>query len=437
MENLGHEDEHREFKNNTTELEDGIVSLSAMLNKSCHGEVLFGVRDDGDVVGMDIGKTTLKKISETVIRSMDPPVLPVLEIRESSDGKEYISMSAKGNDRPYLVKGIAYIRCGEENRRASQHELKMMLRSSDDHLAESLSRNQDLSFTELCLILKGKGIDMADDTRLHHSFDLLNSEGRFNIQAELLSDQNISPLTVFIFSGLDRTTLTYRTDYSGQSLLTEMKGVLDFMRSINERYVVVSSGERTEQDLFDYEAFKEAWVNACVHNNWLSMIPPAVYVFDDRLEVVSYGSKPYWLTDEDFFKGRSMPVNESLMRTFIQTRISEHSGHGIPVIVNAYGKDAFDFSSGQVVVTIRFSRSRIASTFRESRSGLTENELRVFDAIRTYPTKNQKELSKMTGLSEGHVIKTVVKLRKMGLIERKGSRKAGYWSVDVTNSTAL
>ena len=43
----------------------------------------------------------------------------------------------------------------------------------------------------------------------------------------------------------------------------------------------------------------------------------------------------------------------------------------------------------------------------------------------------------MTGLSEGHVIKTVVKLRKMGLIERKGSRKAGYWSVDVTNSTAL
>ena len=346
-------------------------------------------------------------------------------------------MSAKGNDRPYLVKGTAYIRCGEENRRASQHELKMMLRSSDDHLAESLSRNQDLSFTELCLILKGKGIDMADDTRLHHSFDLLNSEGRFNIQAELLSDQNISPLTVFIFSGLDRTTLTYRTDYSGQSLLTEMKGVLDFMRSINERYVVVSSGERTEQDLFDYEAFKEAWVNACVHNNWLSMIPPAVYVFDDRLEVVSYGSKPYWLTDEDFFKGRSMPVNESLMRTFIQTRISEHSGHGIPVIVNAYGKDAFDFSSGQVVVTIRFSRSRIASTFRESRSGLTENELRVFDAIRTYPTKNQKELSKMTGLSEGHVIKTVVKLRKMGLIERKGSRKAGYWSVDVTNSTAL
>ena len=77
------------------------------------------------------------------------------------------------------------------------------------------------------------------------------------------------------------------------------------------------------------------------------------------------------------------------------------------------------------------------SGFRESRSGLTENELRVFDAIRTYPSKNQKELSKMTGLSEGHVIKTVVKLRKMGLIERKGSRKAGYWSVDVTNSTAL
>ena len=86
MDNLGREGEHLEFKESTTELEDGIIALSAMLNKSCSGEVLFGVRDNGDVIGMDIGKTTLKKISEAVWRNIDPSLLPIIEVRTASDG---------------------------------------------------------------------------------------------------------------------------------------------------------------------------------------------------------------------------------------------------------------------------------------------------------------------------------------------------------------
>lgn len=430
MDNIGHEDEHKEFKENTSEIDDGIISLSAMLNKSCKGEVFFGIKDNGDIIGMDIGKTTLKRMSETVFRSIDPPVLPSIEIHVASDGKKYISMAAVGNDRPYIVKGAAYVRCGKEDRKATQHELKLMLRSSEDHITESAAHNQNLTFTELCLILKGKGIDVSDDERLYHSLDLINSEGKFNIQAELLSDENRCPLTVFIFDGMDRTTISYRTDYSGQSLLTEMKEVLDFMKSMNERYVIVSSEERIERDLFDFEAFKEAWVNACAHNNWLSMIPPSVYVFDDRLEVLSYGSRPYWLSEEDFFNGRSMPVNESLMRVFIQARFSEHSGHGIPIIVKSYGKEAFDFSSGQITVTMKFTRPRLASTFRHSRTGLTEKEQMVYDAIKSNPSKTQIELASITGLSKGFVSKTTAKLKEMSLIERKGSRKTGYWAVE-------
>lgn len=430
MDNIGHEDEHKEFKENTSEIDDGIISLSAMLNKSCKGEVFFGIKDNGDIIGMDIGKTTLKRMSETVFRSIDPPVLPSIEIHVASDGKKYISMAAVGNDRPYIVNGAAYVRYEKENRAATQHELKLMLRSSEDHITESAAHNQNLTFTELCLILKGKGIDVSDDERLYHSLDLINSEGKFNIQAELLSDENRCPLTVFIFDGMDRTTISYRTDYSGQSLLTEMKEVLDFMKSMNERYVIVSSEERIERDLFDFEAFKEAWVNACAHNNWLSMIPPSVYVFDDRLEVLSYGSRPYWLSEEDFFNGRSMPVNESLMRVFIQARFSEHSGHGIPIIVKSYGKEAFDFSSGQITVTMKFTRPRLASTFRHSRTGLTEKEQMVYDAIKSNPSKTQIELASITGLSKGFVSKTTAKLKEMSLIERKGSRKTGYWAVE-------
>lgn len=429
MDNIGKEGEHIEFKESTTELEDGIIALSAMLNKSCSGRVLFGVRDNGDIIGMDVGKTTLKKISEAVWRDMDPTLLPTIEVHTATDGRTYISMSARGNERPYLVKGVAYIRCGEENRRATQHELKAMLRSSEDHLADTTSRNQELTFTELCLLLKGRGYDVSDDKRLHRSLNLMNDEGKFNMQAELLSDENRCPLTVVVFNGLDRTSMSYRTDYGGQSLLTEMTGILNYVRSLNERSVIVSDGVRQEQDLFNFNAFKEAWVNACAHNNWMSMMSPSVHIFDNRIEVISYGNRPYWLSDEDFFSGRSMPVNESLMRVFIQAGLSEHSGHGIPIIVASYGKEAFQFDTGQVIVTMRFPRMRLAASSRETRATFTENELLIYDAIKSNPAMTQDAISELTGLSKGFVIKTITKLKQSGILRREGSRKSGRWVI--------
>jgi hypothetical protein len=47
MLNVGREDESKEFKKSTVELEKGLVSLTAMLNKHCKGEVLFGVKVNG------------------------------------------------------------------------------------------------------------------------------------------------------------------------------------------------------------------------------------------------------------------------------------------------------------------------------------------------------------------------------------------------------
>lgn len=430
MENLGREDEHIEFKESTTELEDGIIALSAMLNKSCSGEVLFGVRDNGDIIGMDIGKSTLKKISETIWRDMDPRLLPVIEIRTASDGRKYISVSARDSERPYLVKGVAYIRCGEENRRATQHELKSMLKSSDDYLAESRSHNQQLTFTELCLFLKSRGYDIEDSRRMHYSLNLINDEGTFNMQAELLSDENRHPLTVILFKGLDRTSLSYRTDYGGHSILTEMKEVLNYVESLNETSVIVSDAERSEQNLFNFNAFREAWVNACVHNNWMSMMSPSVHIFDDRIEVISYGTKPYWLSDEDFFFGRSMPVNESLMNVFIQAGMCGQSGRGVPEIVSHYGREAFFLSYGLTVVTLKFTRPRFASANRESKTGFSKNELLVYDAIKSNPSMTQDSIAELTKLSKGHVVKTISKFKRAGILKREGSRKTGRWIID-------
>ena len=84
-------------------------------------------------------------------------------------------------------------------------------------------------------------------------------------------------------------------------------------------------------------------------------IPKSVFLFDDRIEVLSYGSLPFNMSEEDFYAGKSRPINRSLFEIFALSSLAEQSGHGVPLIVERYGKKAFDFSSGTIVVTIPFA----------------------------------------------------------------------------------
>ncbi|MGN1044500.1 MAG: RNA-binding domain-containing protein [Candidatus Methanomethylophilaceae archaeon] len=429
MDNVGKESEKLEFKKSTAELEEGIVSLTAMLNKSGSGEVLFGVNNNGDVVGQNVGNTTYKDISQKISNIVDPPITARIETRYSTDGKEYISVSATGRERPYACKGQIYIRCGEEDRKVPMSELRNMFIGSRDNLIYSLSNDQELTFKELCSILDESIPGHKDTPGLWKSLNLTNSEGRFNIQGQLMSDQNPTVISVVIFGGTDRTYISHRTEFSGHCLLRQVTDSLNYVVSLNETSVDVGAGIRREARLFDADAFREAWINACVHNNWLESTPPTVHIFDDRMEIISYGTKPYWLSEEDFFEGRSYPVNESLMRLFIMVGLSEHTGHGVPVIVNRYGRGSFKMSNAGITVTLSFGRERAAADLRGGDVRLTDNERMVLDALEIYPRYTLDCVAEITGLSRSYVGKVVVKLKEMGVLEREGSRKKGVWSV--------
>ncbi len=429
MANIGREDETQEFKESTAEMNEAMEAICAMLNNSGKAHVFFGVRDDGTVIGQMIGKNTLKDISKSVRESIEPPVIAKIKVLNTSDGKEYISVETQGTARPYSVKGNILVRTGAENRKAPLSEIRRMILSSGDNLLDTSSYNQELTFKELCTLLRDNGFDVQDDERLRKSFGLLNSDGRLNYQAQLLSDQNDIPLSVAMFRGADRSDMTFRKDYGGRSLLTEVNQVLDFVQAQNEVSVQVGPGSRKERELFDGNAFREAWINACVHNNWIGHIAPTVHIFDDRMEIISYGSIPYWLSLEDFFSGKSLPVNDALMRVFVQTRLTEHTGHGIPVITSAYGKEAFDLTNGTVTVTLRFHGLRSAASRHPEEYPLTEREMSVLDAIRSNPNAKLNDVAYMSGVSRAYVGKIVVKLKDKGLIERIGNQRTGYWKI--------
>lgn len=429
MDNIGYENERVEFKENTIELDKGIRSLVAMLNKNGNGTVFFGVKNNGDVVGQDIGKTTLRTITQFIDNHVDPAIIAEVIVMDSSDGRKYISVKAKGDNRPYACRGIIYIRTGEEDRVAPMSELRKMFESSGDNLKHSLSNNQKLTFRGLCSFMDQRGIRITDNKHMHSNFNLLNTDGRFNIQGQLLSDQNPSVLSVVVFSGKDRLRMSMRKEFQGSCLLKEAADVLEYIKTLNETFVTVDSGFRKENRMFDEDAFKEAWINACAHNRWILSISPAIHIFDDRMEIISYGDKPYWLDTEEFYTGKSMPVNDSLMRIFELSGLSEHTGHGVPIIVNRYGRDNIRISNTGIVVTIPFVFERSIARVRNDDRLLTKKEELLIDMIRTNPRNTLDVIAKMCGISRSYVGKSVVKLQKEGIIARQGSNKDGIWIV--------
>jgi ATP-dependent DNA helicase RecG len=54
--NIGQESEWVEFKESLSQLDKGLRSLTAMLNKNDRGEVYFGVADNGEALGLMVGK---------------------------------------------------------------------------------------------------------------------------------------------------------------------------------------------------------------------------------------------------------------------------------------------------------------------------------------------------------------------------------------------
>lgn len=430
--NLGKENEKTEFKESLSQLEKGLKSLTAMLNKNNEGVVYFGVDDEGGITNkITIGKDTFSDIQKKAKELIEPQI--VLDIEEFNDeeGKKFIRVSAKGEDTPYSFDGRYYIRITNTDERVSNNLLrKLLVNEKFDIITQIKAPRQDLSFNLLTNMLSSKNLHVSENEQLYRNFSLLDSDGQFNLMAYLLADNAGVALTTVRFSGTNKAAMSERKDYNKHCLLYSVIEVLDYISALNTIRVDLSQGKRIETPLFDFEAFREAWLNACLHNSWQEKLSPVVNIFDDRIEVVSYGGLPYKLSEEDFYKGVSIPVNRALMLIFLAAGLTERTGHGIPKIVEAYGKEAFTISDYIVTVTIPFNfeppfvnKVKIINVD----AYLSKNQQNVLEYLDNNYNATLQEVADYTKLSLPGIKKIVAKLQDYGLLERVGSKKTGIW----------
>ncbi len=429
--NLGIESEKIEFKKSTSELNEGVISLAAMLNKHGEGTVYFGVKNNGEVIGQkDLNENTLRDVSRKIAEWIKPQIIPNIAL-ELIDDKKVIKVFAKGNNIPYSAFGTYYSRSFDEDKQLSPEMLKALINreGEPDYIVNKLASNQNLTFKML------KGLYISNDIRINNekfeeNLGLKTNDDKYNYMAELLADSNDLSIKVVTFAGTDKTVMLKRTDYGEKCLLLSVNNVLEYMESINETKVKVGGIQRIEEKYFDFSSFKEAWLNACVHTKWSEEIPPAVYIYDDRIEIVSNGGLPSALTKEDFFAGISKPINKKLLKIFGDLDYIDQTGHGIPLIVKKYGKNAFYISEHTVIVTIPLNKELLDNIKDENIFvDLSEAENKILSLIKNNNEYKTSDLIRLTNYSESYINKILRLLKEKEYIKRVGANKNGHWNV--------
>ena len=431
MMNLGMENETLEFKKSTSELDEGVISLSSMLNKHGEGTLYFGVKNDGTVIGQkDINESTLRDVSRKVAEGIKPQVIPEISL-QLIDDKKIIKVTVKGNANIYSAFERYYIRSFDEDKKVSPDMLRELINSKGepDLIVNEPTIRNDLTFETLkgLYLIKGHKIN---DEQFENNLKLYTNDGRFNYMAELLSDNNDISIKVVTFAGKDKTVMLKRTEYGMKCLISAVNEVLEYMDVINETKVKLGGKKRIEENYFDYACFKEAWLNACIHTRWIEKIPPAVYIFDDRIEIVSNGGLPKALNKTDFFKGVSKPVNQALLNVFTNLDLIDQTGHGVPLILNKYGEQAFYISDNTIIVTIPINKELLEKVDKPNYEiELSETEQKVYNCISENENITISELSDKVSIGDRQVMRVLNSLKNKNIIRREGSNKNGVWKI--------
>ena len=126
-----------------------------------------------------------------------------------------------------------------------------------------------------------------------------------------------------------------------------------------------------------------------------------------------------------------MPVNKSLLTVFMVAKYAEQSGHGVPTIVEKYGRDVFSFDDGMLKVTLPLAFERPEVAIRKGiilqKKGLTVNQKKVYDTLAADGSLSLQDVADQTGLSLAGIKKICSRLQEYGILERKGSKRKGIW----------
>lgn len=438
------EDVRNEFKVKVTDkLENEVISF---LNTN-GGNIYIGVNDKGEVIGIKGNVDLLQRtIKDRLKDNIMPSIVGLYDVvLKSQEDKKYIQIViARGNERPYYLKGMGmtpdscFIRVGSSIQSMPSdmisNEFSKRTRNS---LKNIVSPKQDLTFSQLKIYYEEKGFKINENFLKQLNF--YTEDNKFNYVAYLFSDNNNMSILFGKYSGTNAVDLIENEDYGCCSLIKATKSILNKLEIENRTFTKITYPERKEIQLFEYEAVREAVINAMCHNDWSKEYAPKFELFSDRLVISSNGGIQEGVTVNEFLQGFSLPKNKELMKVFRDLELVEQMGTGIIRILESYDKSSFEFFPNFIRVSFPFNKNKFNEINKQDKiksenSKLSEIQSSIISLMSDSPTITQATLARLLDVNIRTIQRNIKDLMDLGIVERIGATKKGEWKINKKES---
>ncbi len=453
------EDSTRQFKADVKNAESLASEMAAFANTN-GGTIFIGVADDGSTPGLSVHDVARinQLISNAASHLVRSPLAVQTENVALENGRIVIVLTVpNGIDRPYFDKnGVIWLKAGADKRRVnSKEELRRLFQFTNQFHADELptragiDKLDKLRFRDFLRdVYKQEYPDSSDElTSLLKNMNLATDDGRLNLAGVLMFAERpewIVPQFVvkairYPGNKIHATDYLDTEDFSGP-LPKLFEGVLAFvMRNLHK----VQAGRGVNAPglpEIPEEVFEELLVNALVHRDYLVSAPIRLFVFDNRIEIISPGHLPNNLTVEKIRTGNSNIRNPILVSYVAKGLLPYHGlGSGIKRALEKWPAIDFIDDRDGCLFTATIHRKPLEELDLADKgaltgqvAGLSGHSDRINDllnALRTEPSASYATLAERLEVSEATIKRNIQKLKQQNRIRRIGSKKTGHWEV--------
>ncbi len=454
---LGDETEQVEFKKSTGELKEAVISIVAILNKHGSGDLYFGVKNNGDVIGQEITDKTIREVSQAIGNHLRPVIYPEIK-KETYDGRDVIHVRFEGHMPPYTAYNIPRIRVADEDLVMTQDIYDDMIRRRDDfrkawerQVSEYTIADIDKTVFERYL-KRAKEVgritfDNEDPESVLNKLELTSGNHLLNAGAALFVDCGINDLQMAKFASNERITFTDIRRQTG-SILGLVEIAMQYLIDAMDWRAEFGGLHRKEIPEVPVDALREAVINAFAHRQIESGQSIQIMVYRNRIEIYSPGAFPERITPEEFAEGNQKAIRRNKLITQALY----------------YSKDMETFASGLKKIKTLCDEAGVKYEFQKEAYGFTVvfyrhcgegwgwsggQEDNVKDIVphddpRNVPHEETlEEMIEKAVREDAHVTRAIIaekagvsvktvarKLEKMQHIHYVGSGSNGHWEID-------
>jgi len=367
------EDGKHQFKANFTNVNSLAAELVAFSN-SGGGAIVIGVSDDGSFAGLapeDMRRLN-QLVSNAASQSVRPPINPSTENVASPGGLVMVVTVPEGVSKPYMDNnGAIWVKSASDKRKVtSREEIQRIFQEAGLVHADEIPVNgmsvADLDigyFKDFFSRVLGETVE-AQGLPLPLLLENMNlmKDGVLNVSGALLFARNPSfRLPLFIIKAVSYPgTRIHEDSYIDSRDITgkiadiyqqSMSFILGNIRHIQRDRDVNAPGEPEIPRI----ALEEIITNALIHRDYSVSSTVRIFIFMDRIEIISPGHLPNNLTVENIRRGNSN-IRNPILASYA-TRILPYRGLGSGIIraLKAYPEIDFenDREGNQFKVTLK------------------------------------------------------------------------------------